>query len=205
MVKTLRLAGKAWLSHVLRRFCETYSATLPSALITRSDDQPYFRRFYISQEMDDDKPDDFGVFIHEFVGSDPLEEVHAHPWIWMVSIILAGGYHEEKHIRTGVVTAPDGTVERIILKPLGRRPWLPFDVNVIFHNHLHRVDLMGKESCWTLFIHGPRVSTWGFANEKTGKWREIKRRTKDGIVRTDPPPDAAPPIRLVHSDNTGKA
>lgn len=175
----LRRAGKTWLSNVLRRFCERYSKELPTSLITRNDNQPYFYRYYVKQE-DDDKPDQFGVFIHKFVGSDPLEEVHSHPWLWSVSIILSGGYAETKYRRVGEQKGTDGKTTFVTLADRIQKLFIPFEINIIEYDHMHRVDLLEGEPCWTLFFHGPRVSTWGFADEKTRAFREITRRTKDG-------------------------
>jgi hypothetical protein len=144
-------------------------------LITRGIDKaPYFYRFYITPE-DRDEEASVGYFIHKFVGSDPFEEVHSHPWEWCFSIILAGSYTEVRYKYEKLNSSEPAAIRLYDKKT---RVLAPFDMNIIMHDDMHRVDLHG-DACWTLFVHGPRRSTWGFANENTGAFREITRRTKD--------------------------
>src|SRR5437868_2995851 len=53
----------------------------------------------------------FGVFLHHFVGSDSPTEFHDHPWSWSLSLVLRGGYSEERRRRH------DATVTRRWLGP----------------------------------------------------------------------------------------
>ena len=50
----------------------------------------------------------------------------------------------------------------------------------------HRVDLLERDS-WSLFVAGPRVGSWGFADRRTGEftpWREFIARVR-GQSSTD--------------------
>lgn len=99
----------------------------------------------------------FGVFLHHFVGSDEPDVFHDHPWTWGVSLVLRGGYVEERCDRTG------GSLVRRVLRP-GR-------LNVLRPGDFHRVELRGGRPAWTLFVHGPKVRRWGFLDRVTGAFR----------------------------------
>jgi hypothetical protein len=104
-----------------------------------------------------DKP--FSVLLHRFASSDDGDALHNHPWTWAFSIILAGGYEEERKVSWGNVVA--------------RKVVRPFSVNRIGQDDFHRVDLI-EEDCWTLFVTGPKISSWSFWDRVTGEvvhWR----------------------------------
>lgn len=171
------------------------SSQMPGVLITRKGSLPYLWRFYFEdkvtkeQEISERKPGEesdmsrYGVFLHRFVDGDELDEVHSHPWEWCISFILTGGYSESR-CTWELDEARDG-ITYVKLSDFKDQIHLPFSMNLIRHNDMHRVTLIDGPA-WTLFFHGPRVSTWGFAEIATGKYREIKRRTasfiKQGIV-----------------------
>jgi hypothetical protein len=95
----------------------------------------------------------FGVFLHCFVGSDSPTQLHDHPWTWGVSLILRGGYVEERRTRNAVRT---------------RRRWLGVGrLNVLRPGDFHRVELRENRPAWTLFVHGPKVRQWGFLDAVT--------------------------------------
>jgi hypothetical protein len=96
----------------------------------------------------------FGVFLHHFVGSDAPTIFHDHPWTWGVSLVLRGGYLEERRNR-------DGTRRT--------RRWLgPGRINVLRPGVFHRVELRDRHPAWTLFVHGRKVRNWGFLDAVTG-------------------------------------
>lgn len=99
----------------------------------------------------------FGVFLHRFVASDAPSEFHDHPWSWGASLILRGGYVEERRRRD------DCTITRRWLGP-GR-------VNFLSPGIFHRVELRDRRPAWTLFVHGPKVRRWGFLDSVTGAFR----------------------------------
>ncbi len=117
--------------------------------------------------------DGIGVFLHRFHRSDADPELHNHPWRWGVSLILAGGYIEERREGLDVVT----------------REFEPGSVNLLFDSTFHRVELHRGEA-WSLFVAGPRAQSWGFWDRSSGlytPWREFieVRREQERALREE--------------------
>ncbi len=118
---------------MLRSLLYALTERLPARYINH-DGRPYLERYYLctlgSRRF----------YIHRFVDSDP-DGVHAHPFLYSWSLILAGWYWEDRWAKRY------------------RRQW----VNKIGPNDFHRVVLPdnGKD-VWTLFSHTPREKPWGF-------------------------------------------
>ncbi len=102
------------------------------------------------------------VRVHEILRSDDGRVFHDHPWPYL-SIILRGGYFEvQPRFSDGMY---DG--EQMQWRPEGAwlfrraRSW-------------HRLVVPEGQSCWTLFISGPKVQSWGFLVAPKHKvyWRE---------------------------------
>lgn len=100
-----------------------------------------------------DNDESYSVFLHRF-GQDDEDDVHDHPWEWACSLILFGGYIEERYD-----TVADKYTTRVLR---------PFEVNFLRHTDFHRVTLIGGQPCWSLFITGKRTKSWGFIDRKTG-------------------------------------
>jgi hypothetical protein len=84
---------------------------------------------------------------------------HRHPWRWAISLVLKGGYSEER--RSG-----DSVVRRRV------RPWR---LNRLTDRDFHRVDLTDGDA-WTLFLVGPITQSWGFWDRDTKRftpWKEF--------------------------------
>jgi len=150
----------------------------PRVIYDREGKSPYLSRYYLcgrptmsdgSEPFADDGapkrdaiwPDDgVSIYLHKFHRSDSDGALHNHPWIWSRSLVLVGGYSEERRKESQVV----------------RREVLPGSWNTIDANDFHRVDLLEKD-CWSLFFAGPKTSkSWGFWNRLTGKflpWRDF--------------------------------
>lgn len=100
----------------------------------------------------------WGLYLHHFRSPDHDIAPHSHPWQWAVSLVLAGGYTEQRLADGELVT------RRV-------RPWT---LNFLRHDTCHVVtELHGRET-WTLFLVGPKSSSWGFWVEGRGfvPWRE---------------------------------
>src|SRR5678815_835972 len=127
----------AKLRHVQTAFSETAAKTLCLALIRQLDvdriapnGKPYLNRYYLAGWSPRNRQSGPAVFLHQFVASDPADSVHSHPWGWSASLILVGGYREERcGANGGMVT----------------REYRPGDVNVIEADDKHRIDLIGSE------------------------------------------------------------
>jgi hypothetical protein len=105
--------------------------------------------------------------LHQIHQSDSEPELHSHPWRWAVSLILSGGYVEERRCRGSTVR-----VRRV----------RPGQIVFFRHDTFHRLDLIGGRECWSLFIAGPRLEEpWKFWNRETGetvKWYEFIARKR---------------------------
>lgn len=108
----------------------------------------------------------WGLYLHRFHRSDDELELHNHPWRWAVSLVLVGGYFEERRLE-------DDTVKL-------RRIW-PWTINIIRANDFHRVDLVESDA-WTLFLVGPKSQGWGFWSRDSRKfwpWRVFISQLRD--------------------------
>lgn len=107
-------------------------------------------------------------WIHRF-GQDDEDDPHNHPWEWAISFILSGGYIEWRFDpKTGRETV------RVLQAPA---------VNIIKHDTFHRVNLIGGEEAWSLFIPGPKTSSWGVIDMTTRTyrgWREYFKEKRIG-------------------------
>lgn len=144
---------------ILERALKRVVTKLPFRTI-ETDGRPYLTRFYVwppKPRRGEAEPDSkFAVFIHFFHRGDEDRDQHNHPWSKSVSLILTGGYMEERGDGVHVL-----------------RPGM---VNVINADDFHRVSLLKpKQGCWTLFVAGPRTNEWGFRDNDTLAfipWRE---------------------------------
>lgn len=108
------------------------------------------------------------LYLHEIKCPDTDRALHNHPWDRSWSLILWGGYREQRL---------DGSVDEAWCREIMRRAGLPTDpyvyadvrpghINIIDHGAYHRIDaLLGRGSTWTLFSPGRRVSSWGFLDD----------------------------------------
>lgn len=91
----------------------------------------------------------FNIYLHNFLRSDEDRALHDHPW-FNLSILLDGSYIEETIVAGGIhkrKLRKSRTLSGIKL----RSPWTA-----------HRVELIDDKPCWSLFITGPVIRTWGF-------------------------------------------
>lgn len=130
---------------MLRRALFRITATLPCRLI-KLNDKSYLERYYVGRL--------FGLvwYLHRFVSSDDERAVHDHPWSWSASLILVGGYLEE---RVRYLVGPgDGWKSDM-------RRMFPGRLNIIRARDFHRV-IKPKPDTWTLFCHRYWSKEWGF-------------------------------------------
>lgn len=177
-IKAAVLYGYALPKSRMRRLCEWVAGRFPRRVIMdREGGTPYLSRFYIFGgpcSLEDDV-DEYGqmkkvaawkslpvnLYLHCFHRSDDDRATHSNPWRWAVSLILVGGYREERRVGT----SPNYRVESRVVRP--------GSLNVIRADDFHRVDLLEKD-CWSLFLAGPKAKTWYFWDRDTGEtlhWR----------------------------------
>lgn len=156
---------------IVRRLIERLEPHLPRprVIYDRAGESPYLSRYYLTAKppqtgatgqtkRDVERRPPIEIYLHRFHRGDDGAELHNHPWAWSFSLILAGGYREERRIGSRVVSR--------IVRPL--------TLNFIGHDDFHRVDLL-EDDAWSLFVAGPKVSSWAFWNRETREtipWRE---------------------------------
>jgi len=132
------------------------AALLPAVRIP-NESGPYLDRYTLAVF-----PDGAHLYLHHFLSSDAGADLHNHPWSGR-SIILSGGYREERRVG-------DTIVERVCR--VG-------DTSTLQPDTFHRLDILDVEAgCWTLFYAGPHVQSWGFWDRVTGvvtPWRVALR------------------------------
>ena len=136
-------------------------ARVPDVVIGGAE-TPYMRRWFIIP-----RNRWFNIYLHHFLRSDDDRALHDHPWI-NLSILLHGSYVEH--------TVAAGGSRRRVHRRAG-------DMKLRMPSSAHRVELLPGASeffgeghpehgwsvlrlaeapCWTLFITGPNVRSWGF-------------------------------------------
>lgn len=134
-----------------RAICAALALFLPLQRIARGG-APYLDRY----EMTDLGPNRGRILLHHFLAGDDAAH-HNHPWHESRSVILAGGYIEDRHGE-------------------GTREHRPGTVNTITAGTYHRVDLI-EHDAWTLFSTGPAMTppVWGFLDPTTGRHVDFQR------------------------------
>lgn len=99
--------------------------------------------------------------------------MHNHPWPWSFSIILVGGYTEE---RTPDVFDVDGLHAG---NTITTKTYRPISFNFITHKDFHRVDILENDA-WSLFFTGWRSKnrSWGFWNRRRNWYRDWTTMSK---------------------------
>jgi hypothetical protein len=143
------------------------ASRFPSRPIGGSEAAPYLTRYFLAEDAAAGS-----VYLHHFHRGDGDPELHNHPW-GGISLILAGGYREERRI---------GDAESYRVE---QRVYRAGSVNELEADTFHRLDLLEDAGeCWTLFVTGPRVQTWGFWDRTSGAftpWDEfVARRAPAG-------------------------
>jgi hypothetical protein len=110
-------------------------------ILDRDGHSLYLSRYYLIGSADSRW---FAVMLHRFHRGDSDPHRHNHPWAWWASYVVAGGYWEDL--------------------ATGWRYRRPGDLAIAGGSKLHRVELDERAGdVWTIFIAGPRRSSWGFS------------------------------------------
>jgi hypothetical protein len=143
---------------------------LPSITIPKPDGSPYLTRYFI---LGEERPG-VNVFLHYFHSSDMDRSpengsllLHNHSWKHSLSLILFGGYSEERRIH------PKDERPRII-----RREFPAGSLNYINNKDVHRVDLLNeKKGGWSLFMTSARPhknDRWYFWDRLTEEYTDAE-------------------------------
>ncbi len=159
---------------IARRLLEYVATKLPPPRVIRGDDgTPYLSKYLLLGRFRDRAG--VKLHLHRFHRGDADRELHNHPWKWALSLILAGGYRETY---LDLIEVAGRTSRRV-----RHREVRPGDLNAIRPDTFHRVELLDGE-CWTLFLTGDVVQSWGFLTVATGAfqpWREFYRARQQAI------------------------
>jgi hypothetical protein len=136
--------------NILHRF--VVQKRKPDVMIGGFDD-PYLARWWVIP-----RNRFFNIYLHLFYRSDDDRALHDHPWV-NASYLLSGSYIEH--------TIQAGGVNVRTLRNAG-------DLAMRRSVSAHRVELIDGRSCWSLFITGPIIRSWGFHCEKGWKhWKDF--------------------------------
>lgn len=142
---------------MILKFLKRLATGRPYFLIQGYDQSPYLLRVLLwgtlhGDERDNGKKAWCSGYLHKFYREDFDEETHCHPWAWAFSIILKGGYDEERLVKDKIV----------------KRTLRPFSINILTDKSFHRVTKLNGDDVWTLFITGHKKQDWGFYNLQEG-------------------------------------
>lgn len=119
---------------------------------------PYMRRWHLVP-----RTAEHNVYLHQFVGDDDPRALHDHPWR-SVSLMLRGRARE---------VLQGGDVRELVAG------------DIVFRQptHRHRMELVGGEPAWTLFITGPAERSWGFwCPQGFVHWKRFVDPTNHGVT-----------------------
>lgn len=134
---------------MIRKLLFRYTANKPCRLI-HSNDQRYLERYYLGQLLG------MTFYLHRFVASDGDRALHDHPWKIGAALCLAGGYREKRLRWFSPETGYDCVERRI----------RPGKLNIIRISNFHQI-LETTPETWTLFVHSPKIKSWGFLHKRT--------------------------------------
>lgn len=124
----------------------------PPDFIVGEKDDPYLMRWWVIP-----RNRFFNIYLHHFLRSDDDRALHDHPW-WNLSILLRGEYTEH--------TINAGGVHRAVVRRAGQFKFRGA-------KSAHRIELHNGP-CWTLFLTGPTLRTWGFHCPRGWRpWKEF--------------------------------
>jgi len=158
---------------IVERLLRRLADRLPCRIIDGEQGEPYLERYYLAGLLG------WHAYLHRFVDSDPDRGLHDHPWSRALSLVLTGGYDEQRFQRPPAAAAADSpTADPPPAEPpISTRHIRPGRINLLRGTDYHRVVLRGDVPAWTLFLHGPRVKGWGFL--RAGQYRAMARSAAD--------------------------
>lgn len=136
--------------------------------VIKIDGRPYLLRFLVCQVAGCE------LYLHHFLSADGDRHLHDHPWAWSASLVLAGGYVEQ---RMHLVDGYAGPVTSL-------RTQAAPALNITGRG-FHRIAEVFAGT-WTLFIVGPRRKMWGFLEYDADTRATVYRQTLEYDRASDP-------------------
>lgn len=134
---------------MLLRLLNWFAGRLRSSTIPNLRGEPYLLRNRLFGRLPGEpERGKWSAYLHRFERPDGERELHNHPWTWGFSVILWGGYLEEKRNRKTGKTR--------------RRRVLPGMINILGPRDFHRIAELKGSQTWTLFVTGRKAWAWGF-------------------------------------------
>lgn len=145
----------------LTRKCGDVTIRRAPDFVIGDPDAPYLRRWWLIP-----RNRFFNIYLHQFLRSDDDRALHDHPW-WNVSFLLKGEYIEH--------TIAAGGINRRQRRTAGQ--W-----KFRLASFAHRIELSAGP-CWTLFLTGPRIRSWGFHCPQGWKhWRDFTAGSRGEFI-----------------------
>jgi hypothetical protein len=135
---------------------------LPCREIYAEDGKLYLERYRVFGWTEGSTWRGPSLYLHRFRLPDQDVAPHNHPWKWARSLILSGGYTEERSHASGMILIDDG-----------KRRLSAGSLNRIGAGTFHRITEIHGET-WTLFLVAPKSRSWVFWVSRRGPvpWRE---------------------------------
>lgn len=122
---------------------------------------PYMRRWWVIP-----RNRLFNIYLHHFMRSDDDRALHDHPW-WNLSILLLGRYVEHTISAGGINVRTERRAGETKFRTASAA---------------HRIELIDGP-CWTLFITGPMIRSWGFHCPRGWvPWKEFTKPENPGEI-----------------------
>lgn len=178
--------------NLILRFLHWLTPKLQVRQIIGEDNSLYLERFKLFGWMPGDKRRwPVSLYLHRFHRADLDPLSHSHPWSVALSFILVGGYREERVIWDKGADSYEDANRRESFNEYHPHKFVGIETrdvkaggfNLIRHDDFHRADaLIGKE-CWTIFLAGPKASSWAFYDPLRGAipWR-VRLRERGIII-----------------------
>jgi hypothetical protein len=147
----------------------------PPDLVIGGAADPYLRRWYLIP-----RNPLCNVYLHEILRDDDDRALHDHPWV-NFSWILKGSYVE---VLFASSPAAGQALPRQFYRLRRRGSWVGRRATTAHRLMLSR-DQRGRPlPCWSLFLTGPRLRSWGFwcANGRWVHWRQFTAGERGELV-----------------------
>ena len=143
--------------HIARRLMGRGLRRHPDYVIGEDGSDPYLRRWWLIP-----RNRFFNIYLHHVRHSDDDRALHDHPWP-NLTVVLAGGYVEVMPAHRDIW--PWNRDLKRVTRTAG---------DLVFRRAAdpHRLE-SGHTECWTLFITGPALRTWGFWCDLWRPWYEF--------------------------------